>query len=410
MMKTLVVSEVFPPRKGGSGRWLWELYRRFPHGAVHVVTHSTEGGVPFDETHHLPVDRFPLHFGSWGMVGRGAAGHKYARALARLHGVVRRVAPDVIHCGKCLPEGLLAWAMKQVHGIPYVCYAHGEELTLAVSSVELRWLTRRVVDGARRIIANSRHTQMLLQRDWRVPGRRITVMHPGVDTNQWVPAPPDPRVRDQLGWAGRRVVLTVGALQKRKGQDMMIRALPAIRKSCPDVLYAIAGEGWERPYLDGLVAELGVGDLVQFVGTPPDDQLIGCFQQCDVFALPNRQIDWDLEGFGIVLLEAQACGKPVIAGASGGTSETMRVGHTGQVVPCDEPGPLADAVVALLADPARRAEMGHAARQWVADRFDWEPLSRAAIALFGGDAAPAVRADRKSVFPRPQPAPQEVCR
>jgi len=409
-MKILVLSEVFPPRKGGSGRWLWELYRRFPYGTVHVVTHSTDGGVEFDSTHHLPVDRFPLHFGSWGMIGRGAAGHKYARAAARLNRVVRRARPDVIHCGKCLPEGLLAWLMKQLHGIPYVCYAHGEELTLAASSVELRWLTRRVVDGARGIIANSRHTRMLLQRDWRVTDRRVTVLHPGVDTRQWVPAAPDAAERSRLGWADRRVVLTVGALQKRKGQDMMIRALPAIRKYCPDVLYAIAGEGWERPYLEGLVAELGVGDLVQFLGTPPDGQLIRCFQQCDLFALPNRQIDWDLEGFGIVLLEAQACGKPVLAGASGGTAETMRVGRTGAVVPCDEPGPLADAVVSLLSDGKRCAEMGAAAREWVSEKFDWEPLSRDAVTLFSGHSAPAVRNTSSTTTPRPRVARQEACR
>src|SRR4029453_2663396 len=126
-------------------------------------------------------------------------------------------------------------------------------------------------------------------------------------------------VRKELGRTGRQVVLTVGALQKRKGQDMMIRALPAIRRRCPDVLYAMIGEGWERPYLDKLVADHGVGDLVQFRGTPTDDEMIRCYQQCDLFALPNRQVGWDLEGFGIVLIEAQACGKPVVAGTSGGT-------------------------------------------------------------------------------------------
>src|SRR5262249_56405909 len=141
-------------------------------------------------------------------------------------------------------------------------------------------------------------------------GRRaVTVRHPGVDTGGFVPAPPDPAARARLGWHGRRVILTVGALQKRKGQDMLIRALPAIRARCPEVLYAVAGEGWERPYLEALVDELGVRGAVQFRGIPEDDDLIRCYQQCDLFALPNRRIGWDFEGFGIVLLEAQACGK-----------------------------------------------------------------------------------------------------
>src|SRR6185436_3012049 len=150
------------------------------------------------------------------------------------------------------------------------------------------------------------------------------VLHPGTDVAKFTPAPPDAAVRARLGWQGRRVVLTVGALQKRKGQDMMIRALPAIRRRCPDVLYAIAGEGWEIDALRQLARDLQVEDAVAFHGVPDDVSLVQYYQQCDLFALPNRQVNWDFEGFGIVLLEAQACGRAVIAGASGGTAEAIQ--------------------------------------------------------------------------------------
>jgi phosphatidylinositol alpha-1,6-mannosyltransferase len=159
---------------------------------------------------------------------------------------------------------------------------------------------------------------------------------------------------------------------------MMIRALPAIRRRCPDVLYAVVGEGWEQSYLDQLVREHGVSDLVQFLGVPGDAELIECYQQCDVFALPNRQVGWDFEGFGIVLLEAQACGKPVITGLSGGTSETLVPTETGELVECDTPDRLAAVVADLLEDPARRAKMGGHAREWAVRRFDWQVLSRQA--------------------------------
>jgi phosphatidylinositol alpha-1,6-mannosyltransferase len=118
-----------------------------------------------------------------------------------------------------------------------------------------------------------------------------------------------------------------------------------------------------------------------------DDRLVQLYQQCDLFMLPNRQVGRDIEGFGMVLLEAQSCGKPVIAGASGGTAETMRIPETGLAIPCDEPGNLAAAVVELLADPGRRARMGAAAREWVVERFDWGNLSRQAEALFWGRLA-----------------------
>jgi phosphatidylinositol alpha-1,6-mannosyltransferase len=171
----------------------------------------------------------------------------------------------------------------------------------------------------------------------------------------------------------------------------MIRALAAIREAVPGVLYAVAGDGEERATLEELAGQSGLREHVQFLGEVDDDRLVRCYQQCDLFVLPNRQVGRDIEGFGMVLLEAQACGKPVIAGASGGTAETMRIPETGLVVPCDGPGELAAAVVALLDDPGRRARMGAAARAWVVERFDWESLSQQAEAIFRGRSpAPAL--------------------
>ena len=382
MDRCLLLTEVFPPAKGGSGRWLWELYRRLPAGAARVVAHDSPGAAEFDRTHELPIDRVPLRFPTWGALGWAGA-RAYAKALCRLDAIARRARPRSVHCGKALPEGLLARALKCRRGLPYVCYVHGEELTLTRTSRQLRWLTRVALRGADRLVANSRHTRDLLVRDWGLPPARVTVMHPGTDTTRFAPAAPDRAARARLGWEGRRVVLTVGALQARKGQDMMIRALPDVRRRCPDVLYAVAGEGWQRPRLEALVDEVGVRDCVQFRGAPDDEELIRYYQQCDLFVLANRQVDWDFEGFGIVLLEAQACGKAVLAGASGGTAETMDAPHTGRVVPCEAPGPLADAVVDLLEQPALREGMGQRGRAWVTERFDWEVLGRQARGLFG---------------------------
>jgi phosphatidylinositol alpha-1,6-mannosyltransferase len=181
-------------------------------------------------------------------------------------------------------------------------------------------------------------------------------------------------------------VLTAGALQKRKGQDMMLRALPAIRAVCPDVLYCMIGQPLERPYLERLIDEVGVRDHVQFRGAPSDSELIDCYQQCDVFALPSRQVGWDLEGFGIVALEAQACGKPVVVGRSGGAPETVEAGRTGEVVDCERPEPLAEAIIGLLQNPSRREAMAARARPWVVERFDWQVLGRQASAMFSTHA------------------------
>jgi phosphatidyl-myo-inositol dimannoside synthase len=382
-MKILLLTEVFPPRKGGSGRWLWELYRRLP-SSIHtrVVAGDVAGAEAFDRVGELDIARLPLCFSSWGLLNpRGA--YEYARAAYRMRRIVSTLRPDVIHCGKCLPEGLIAAYFRRRHGIPFCCYAHGEELTLARTSRELRRLTSTVLREATMVIANSRHSRDLLLADWGLDEQNVKVMHPGVDTAKFRPARPDPAVRQRLGWTDRQVVLTVGALQKRKGQDMLIRALPAIRERCPAVLYAIVGEAWEREYIEALVREVGVESLVQFRGVPDESELVECYQQCDLFALPNRRVDWDIEGFGIVLLEAQACGKAVVAGASGGTAEAIQTNQTGHMVDCDTPGRVADAIAELLQDPMRMADMGRRGREW-AGRFDWQVVGRQAVDLFCG--------------------------
>ena len=380
-MTVLVIAEVFPPAQGGSGRWLWELYRRLRDIDVRVIAGDIANAAAFDKTARLPIVRIPLTFRSWGICNpRGA--FSYLRALVRLIPIVTRTRPDAIHCGKCLPEGLLAAVIGAFTAIPFYCFAHGEELTLAADSRELGALTRFVLRRASMVIANSEHTKHMLHQRWGVPEDRITVLHPGVDTTRFVPRSPDASIRERLGWTGRRVVLTVGALQKRKGQDMMIRALPIIRRKFPDVLYAIVGEGWEHAYLEQVVRETGVGDVVQFLGIPNDDRLIECYQQCDVFVLPNRQVGWDFEGFGIVLLEAQACGRPVITGRSGGTAETIEPLETGVLIPCDEPEPIAEAVCELFDSAGRAADMGVRGRERAVARFDWSVVTREARDVF----------------------------
>jgi phosphatidylinositol alpha-1,6-mannosyltransferase len=379
----LLISEVFPPRTGGSGRWFFEVYRRIPRELVRVVAGEDPRQEEFDRTHDLALTRLPLTLPSWGVLNWG--GFKgYWRAVRRLRRIVRAEGIRQVHCGRCLPEGLMALALRALTGARYLCYAHGEELNYAHHSRELRWLMRRVYRNADAVIANSHNTERMLLEEWAMPRERVHVLHPGVDTERFAPAPPDAEFRKAMGWGGRTVVLTVGRLQKRKGHDVMLRAMPALRRAVHDILYAVAGEGEEREPLRQLVADLGVGDCVQFVGEPDDRQLIRCYQQCDLFVLPNRQVGRDIEGFGMVLLEAQACGKPVVAGASGGTAETMSVPETGRIVPCDVPRGLEDLLPRLLTDREQLVRMGAAGRKRAVNLFDWEALSRQALSIADG--------------------------
>lgn len=380
-MSQLLLSEIFPPRTGGSGRWFWETYRRLPREEYSIAAGRHAGADSFDSAHDLRIHRLPLTLTSWGI--RSFAGLKgYCRAIWNLRSVVRRDHVNLIHVGRCLPEGVIALGAKWWFNLPFVCYIHGEDISTALDSREHTMLVRRVLNNATFLIANSHNTAAMLRETWGIDRDKIHVLHPGVDTNYFSPATPDSVIRASLRWTNRRVVLTVGRLQRRKGHDMMIRALPIIRRVVPDVLYAIAGDGAERDRLQQLAREEDVTDYVQFLGEISDEQLLQCYRQCNLFALPNRQDGTDIEGFGMVLLEAQACGKAVLAGDSGGTAETMQVNQTGRIVDCTQPQSLADAVSELLLDDKRRNEMGQEAREWVVDQFDWDSLSRRAERLF----------------------------
>jgi phosphatidylinositol alpha-1,6-mannosyltransferase len=382
-MNVLLLTDNFPPRAGGSCRWFWELYRRLQLESVFIVAGEGRGAQAFDKRQHLQIQRLPMTFKTWGLINPSSASTyvRLARAVGRL---ARDRGTDIVHCGRCLPEGLIGFWLKASTGMPYVCFVHGEELTYAAMSRELGWLMRRVYRNASIIIANSRNTLETLGAEWGLDRDRLRLLNPGVDTSWFIPADQDPDLRSSLGWGDRSVVLTVGRLQRRKGHDVMIKAMPDVLRIVPDAFYAIVGDGECEPDLRDLVASMGLGEYVRFHGAIDDWAMRQCYQQSDLFVLPNRQDGLDIEGFGIVLLEAQACGKAVVAGASGGTAETMDAPRTGLVVPCEAPGALAKVVADLLMDSERRGRMGRAGRDWMVERFDWDVLSRRAERIFRG--------------------------
>jgi phosphatidylinositol alpha-1,6-mannosyltransferase len=159
---------------------------------------------------------------------------------------------------------------------------------------------------------------------------------------------------------------------RRKGHDRVIEAMPCILKSYPDARYVIAGTGSEATRLQRLANELGVGHAVIFLGRVPDDEILALYQAADVFVHPNRELpSGDVEGFGIVFLEANACGVPVIGGNSGGTPDAIQHEVTGYLVDPNDVDEIAHRILTLLGDPALRKRMGQAGREW-AKKFTWE--------------------------------------
>jgi phosphatidylinositol alpha-1,6-mannosyltransferase len=369
-MTALLLSENFPPVVGGSARWLWEIYRRVPRAQVSIAAGRCAGDRDFDRSHDLDVTRMPLSFAGVGALSL-SGWRRYREARRTVRALATRAGAAAVHCARVLPEGWIAAGT----GLPFGVFAHGEEFASYASSRELSWMARRVMKRAALFIANSCHTAALLEREWGVPAARLAVVSPGVDTARFAPAPRDDVARAALGWSDRPVVLTVGRLQRRKGHDRMIEAIALLCEQFPTLLYAIVGDGTERGDLEASVQRAGLSSHVRFYGVLDDAELLRAYQQCDLFVLPNRTDGNDFEGFGMVLLEAQACGRAVIAGDSGGTAEAVRAGETGVIVDCRRADTLAAAVAALLREPARREQMGAAGRQWTARACSFEVLA-----------------------------------
>lgn len=381
MKKVLLFSEIFPPVKGGSGRWFWEVYTRIQQNDVVIAAGKSNVESEFDQISPLNTYRLPLNSSSWGL--KSVTGLKFYWRIFRLvRQIIKQENIEVIHCGRCLPEGFIGYLINKTMGIPYICFIHGEDVETAATSRELSWIVKKALSGAKYLVCNSQNTATILLNTWHTASAKTKVINPGVDTKRFVPAEYNSEIRTALGWNERPVILTVGRLQERKGHDMMIKALPAIKEQVPDILYAIIGDGEQRPLLDSLVNKLGLIENVMFMSEISDDQMIQCYQQCNLFILPNRTVGRDIEGFGMVLVEAQACGKPVIAGNSGGTAETMLVGESGYIVDCTSVGSMVEQIIPILKDTKLASRMGARGCAHVNVNLDWQGLSQQAKQLF----------------------------
>jgi phosphatidylinositol alpha-1,6-mannosyltransferase len=364
--EVLVVSELFPPDIGGSAVLFREIYSRVP-GDVTVLTQAREGRPECDG--RIRIRERQLTTRRWGFVDPRGWPHylSVARDIRRFS----RTPGAVVHCGRALPEGVAAMLARSLGGAPYVCWTHGEDLASAWTSRELTLLVKRVYGRAALAFANSRNTASLL-RSAGVPSDRIAVVYPGVDSNRFSPEVSAHSLRARLLGNAQCLLLSIGRLQRRKGHDLAIQAVASLKSRGDRFRYVIVGDGEERPRLEALVREAGVSAEVQFLGEVDASALPAYYAAADIFLLPNREDRGDIEGFGIVFLEAASSSKPVIGGRSGGVPEAVVHGQTGFLVSGTDPQELAIAIRALAEDQVLCARLGAAGRERVLKAFTWQ--------------------------------------
>ncbi|KAA8962658.1 glycosyltransferase family 4 protein [Mycobacterium sp.] len=377
MSRVLLVTNDFPPRRGGIQSYLGELVERLAGSGHHELTVYAphwKGADAFDARAGYRVVRHP-----------GTLMLPEPAVDARMRALIAEEAVDTVWFGAAAPLGLLAARARRVGAARVVASTHGHEVGWSMVP-GARSALRRIGSLVDVVTFVSRYTRARIASAFG-PSAALEHLPPGVDTDRFRPDPAsrtELRARYRLG--RRPTVLCLSRLVPRKGQDMLIRALPEIRRRVDGAALVVAGGG---PYLDTLrrlARRHGVAEHVTFTGAVPAAELPAYHALADVFAMPcrTRGAGLDVEGLGIVFLEASATGVPVVAGYSGGAPETVQHNRTGLLVDGRSVAQIADAVTELLADPDRAAAMGAAGREWVSRQWRWETLAARLAGLLAG--------------------------
>lgn len=386
-MLEVLLCQKFLPEHGGTVRWMYEAYRRWP-APVEVITHNYYDYPP--GTPELPVvpvrpasgdhvnepnltmDRRDIFINNWGF-DKWSRVQRYGRMMMAVRERLTRKPKETVrvHCIHAVPEATALWPLKKIYGrrLQVVSYAHGEEITACSSSRQLKFLMMRGHGVVDLMLANSSYTQNVAK-DFIDPAK-IKIINPGVDLTEFKDANDMGQAwRKANGHENKLIVLTLGRLDARKNHRAVLEAVGELAPRYPDLLYVLAGEGREKPSLMARAKELGIEDRVIFAGAVDGQTRLALYGGCDVFAMPAIKDGTDVEGFGMVFLEAGACGKPVIAGIEGGQPDAVQHEKTGLLVDGTDQPKVTAALNELLAHPQKRQQLGEQAHVW-AQRFDW---------------------------------------
>lgn len=371
----LLLTFDFPPLGGGISRWMSEIARRYPPGTLTVSTGRMAGDVESDATFPNLIDRLDI------------PSRRLRTFMGQVQWARRGMALDqqtpirFAWCDNIRPSAYPARALKQFRGIPYGVIVHGADLfDIRANFRRSRWkrvVTRQLLGGAAIIVANSQWTHGLLAELLNELGladvvARTRVVSLGTDPERFRPDIDATAFRRKHHLPDGRWILTVARLEAFKGVDNAIRALRLLATQFPDLHYAVVGDGSFRAGAKALAATEGVADRVHFLSRLADDELPSAYAMATIYAGLTRETARDVEGFGISLLEAQAAGKPVVAGRAGGIVDAVADGVTGILVDPVDVEAAAAAFRRLLEEPARCRTMGDNGRRAVLEYFNWD--------------------------------------
>lgn len=355
-----------------------ELAKHYPAGSLIVSTGFHPDAVSTDQQFPNQIDRLPTRARRLRTLPNLVRWSRRATALARASDV------EFTWCGNLKPAGYPAKWLAVRAGIPYGLVVHGGDLLILQQQVSAfahkRQTTRSLLRSASVIVANSRWTADLCRSVLNTLGlglseNRVRVLPLGSDPECFRPGIDTTEVRERYGLDGRRWLMTVARLTPHKGIDIGLRVLAGLRYSYPNLAYAVIGFGQELVPLQDLARQLGVSDRVLFLTDVPDRDLPGLYNCAEIYLGLSRQMARNVEGFGISLLEAGACGLPVVAGRSGGIPDAVRDGETGLLVDSEHSDDVFNAVRSLLDSKALVNRLGAGGRHAVETYYNWQRVA-----------------------------------
>ena len=377
MQKILCITNDFGPRAGGIESFVIGLIERFPKDSVIVYTSSQADSQLFDEA-------WKRNFGVEVIRDKSKVLLPTFRVGRDVRSIVSERNIEGVFFGAAAPLALLAQGVRKAGAQKIVALTHGHEVWWA-KLWPFKIALRRIASGVDYLTYLGQFTRDEIGAALKESDRaKLVHIAPGIDTDHFAPQHSASELRASLGLSQKKVIVSVGRLVHRKGQDILIDALPAIARAIPDVHLLFVGEGPYRAELDKRIKRLGVSDRVTFIGRVQYAELPNYLCVGDIFAMPSRSRlgGLEVEGLGIVYLEASACGLAVIGGTSGGAPDAVLQGQTGFSVDGTSSSEIAAAAINLLSDPNLAKHLGENGRNWIVDQWRWEIWATKFISLF----------------------------
>ncbi|MFA4833541.1 MAG: glycosyltransferase family 4 protein [Patescibacteria group bacterium] len=347
-MKTLLFTLEYPPFYGGIANYYGNLVKHWPQPDEIFV---------LDNNNSRLIKNW-----SW---------PKWLPAIWQLKEEIKNKKIGHVLVGHILPLGTVTWFLSGKMNFKYSVILHGMDFTFACRSARKRWLTKRILKKAENIICANSYTAKLVE-NFLGSKNKIVVVNPGIANHITYNTQHIARLKKERNLENKFILLTVGRLVKRKGIDMVLACLPEALKQAPNLVYVIIGDGPEKENLKKLIINLKLEKNVLMVNKAGDEERNAWYGNCDIFIMPARQINDDFEGFGIVYLEANLAGKPVIAGDSGGVRDAVVDGENSLLVNPESKEEITAAIIKLAKDENLRKKLGEKGRERAIEEFNWE--------------------------------------